>query len=84
MRAYLVEDEEKPVVGEIHVIDDRCKGCEICIKYCPVQALEFSKKFNKKGYHPPKAKEDGPDCILCQFCQLICPDFAIFVKEKEK
>lgn len=82
MRAYLVEDKKKPILGEVHIIDDRCKGCGICIQYCPVQTLEFSKKFNKKGYHPPQAKLDGPDCVACRFCQLVCPDFAIFIEEE--
>ncbi|MFX1254187.1 MAG: 4Fe-4S dicluster domain-containing protein [Promethearchaeota archaeon] len=84
MRAYLVEEVEEKQTWEIHVIDDRCKGCEICITYCPVQHLELSKKFNAKGYHPPQVRTDSVDCLGCGFCQLVCPDFAIFIKEKVK
>jgi 2-oxoglutarate ferredoxin oxidoreductase subunit delta len=39
--------------------------------------LEFSDKFNSKGYHPPHAV--NPDaCVGCDLCGMYCPDFAIF------
>jgi len=35
------------------------------------------------GYHPPEVK--NPDaCVGCKFCELICPDFVIFVEEINK
>jgi 2-oxoglutarate ferredoxin oxidoreductase subunit delta len=37
----------------------------------------MSDDFNSKGYHPPcVAKEDT--CVNCGFCEMICPDFAIY------
>lgn len=72
------KDKPKIVVGEIHIIAERCKGCSFCIEYCPRDVLEVSEEFNEKGYHPPKIVK--PDlCTYCGFCELICPDFAIFV-----
>jgi 2-oxoglutarate ferredoxin oxidoreductase subunit delta len=66
--------------GEIHIIADRCKGCGFCIEFCPNDVLEESEEFNIKGYHPPKP--EYPDkCIYCRLCELICPDFAIYVTE---
>lgn len=74
------KDKPKTVSGEIHIIADRCKGCNFCIEYCPRDVLEVSEEFNEKGYHPPKIVK--PDqCTFCGFCELICPDFAIFVTE---
>ena len=64
--------------GDIHIIDDRCKGCNFCIEFCPKEVLAESEKFNVKGYHPPEPKEPEK-CIGCRLCELICPDFAIFV-----
>jgi 2-oxoglutarate ferredoxin oxidoreductase subunit delta len=55
------------------------------VAFCPVDVLELSKGFNKKGYHPPVLKEDG--CTGCELCGLFCPDFAIFgmrIKEDKK
>ena len=62
------------------IIDaDRCKGCELCIHFCPQNILETSSGMNAKGYHYPiiaPGKEN--DCIHCEFCTLICSEFAIF------
>ncbi|MFP4477579.1 MAG: ferredoxin family protein [Desulfatibacillaceae bacterium] len=66
--------------GDVHIIEDRCKGCGYCIEYCPNRVLEFSKKFNQKGYHPPFANK--PDmCVNCHYCEIICPEFAIYSVE---
>ncbi len=70
----------------IEVKDDWCKGCNICIDRCPLDALEESDKLNKRGVRPPKLKEKN-ECNYCRLCELICPDFAITVipdKDKEK
>ena len=63
--------------GELHIIADRCKGCGFCVEYCPKDVLVMSKKFNRKGYHPPEAIKEG-ECVNCNLCEMICPDFAIF------
>jgi len=63
--------------GEVHIIADRCKGCGFCVEYCPKDVLVMSEEFNRKGYHPPKVVKDG-ECVNCNLCEMICPDFAIF------
>ena len=77
-------DTEKIKVpeGEVHIIKDRCKGCSFCIEFCPKEVLEISEEFNVKGVHPPKVK-DGIKCVLCGFCEAVCPDFVIFSVEKD-
>ncbi len=72
--------------GEVYLIEDRCKGCGLCIEFCPKHVLVVSDRFNKKGYHPPELVEEEPlnVCINCGFCERICPEFAIFVKEKKE
>jgi 2-oxoglutarate ferredoxin oxidoreductase subunit delta len=71
-------DKCKTPKGEIHIIADRCKGCNFCIEFCPTDVLIESERFNVKGYHPPEIKY--PDnCIGCKLCELICPDFSIYV-----
>ena len=70
----------------IEVKDDWCKGCNICIDRCPVNALEESDKLNRRGIRPPKLKEIN-ECNNCRYCELICPDLAISVipdKEEKK
>jgi len=63
--------------GVVHIIEDRCKGCGYCIEFCPRNVLAFSERFNKKGYHPPElVQPDG--CVNCHYCEIICPEFAIY------
>ncbi len=72
---------------QLKIITDRCKGCLFCIMYCPTEILESSPEINAKGYHPPRLKkgETMDDCAKCGFCELICPEFSIFlVKDKDK
>jgi ferredoxin len=69
-------------VGRVHVIAARCKQCDFCIHYCPTKVLEYSEEINAKGYHFPvvvKGKEMA--CVHCRFCDLICPELAIFTTE---
>jgi 2-oxoglutarate ferredoxin oxidoreductase subunit delta len=77
--------KKKKARGLVFIDPERCKGCGFCVAFCPVDVLELSKGFNKKGYHPPVLKEDG--CTGCELCGLFCPDFAIFgmrIKEDKK
>jgi len=66
----------------IKIEKDWCKGCEICVIRCPVQALEISTELNKRGVYPPKLKEEN-ECNFCRLCELLCPDFAITVTPDE-
>jgi len=67
----------------IEVKEDWCKGCNMCIERCPVDALEESGTLNKRGVYPPRLKENN-ECNYCRLCELICPDFAITVIPEEK
>ncbi len=59
------------------VIDvELCKGCAFCVEFCPTDALSLSAEFNRKGYHTPVVNDE--DCIYCEVCELICPEFSIF------
>jgi len=72
--------------GEVHIIAERCKGCSFCVEYCPKDILELSSEFNSKGYHPPIVL-DPENCVHCQLCEMLCPEFAIYVvlqDEKEQ
>ena len=68
--------------GHLYIQEDVCKGCGFCIEFCPKKVLEESDQFNAKGYYPPRVV-DAEACVNCTFCELICPDFAIWSEKDE-
>jgi len=75
-RVPLDADEIQVTKGTVVILEDRCKGCGYCIEFCPRRVLTFSSRFNIKGYHPPEVVCD--DCVNCHYCEIICPEFAIY------
>jgi len=68
--------------GQVYVIPERCKECRFCVQFCPQGMLAFSTEINAKGYHYPVITQGREkDCIHCGFCNLVCPEFAIFTEE---
>ncbi|MDR0466868.1 MAG: 4Fe-4S binding protein [Deltaproteobacteria bacterium] len=49
-----------------------CKGCGICVAFCPKNTLELDRAGKAL-----QAKPD--DCIRCGMCALYCPDLAVSV-----
>jgi 2-oxoglutarate ferredoxin oxidoreductase subunit delta len=74
------EAEIPRVRGEVRIQEERCKGCNYCVEFCPCRVFAASERFNTKGYHPPDivAREA---CLGCHLCELLCPEFAIGVRE---
>ena len=69
---------------KLTIMEDRCKGCGLCVDVCPKKVLELSKtSINKKGHHPVEAVREA-DCISCAFCVMMCPDCVISVEKEEK
>lgn len=67
-------NSEKPRCS-ITVQDSRCKGCAICITFCPKGVLLL------EGKRPVLAKPE--ECSGCALCECICPDFALHVSRRE-
>jgi 2-oxoglutarate ferredoxin oxidoreductase subunit delta len=68
--------------GIVYLILERCKGCNLCVELCPQQVLEVSPNTNAKGYHYPQLKDSvGLHCVNCEFCAMVCPEFAIYTVE---
>jgi 2-oxoglutarate ferredoxin oxidoreductase subunit delta len=65
---------------KIVILEDRCKGCKLCVSFCPSDTLEMSEKTNVKGYFLPMVV-DITTCKGCNLCSKYCPDFAIYCEE---
>jgi len=59
----------------VHVFPEWCKGCAICVQFCPTGVLEM-KDQKAVVAHPEK-------CVRCYLCARRCPDFAIGIEDKE-
>jgi 2-oxoglutarate ferredoxin oxidoreductase subunit delta len=67
--------------GEVRILRARCKQCALCVRYCPRDVLELSDEMNERGYHPPRAA-CPEQCVACRLCELLCPEFCIYVVER--
>ncbi|MBU1022649.1 4Fe-4S binding protein, partial [bacterium] len=36
--------------GTIVTDEDRCKGCSLCVEFCPVNVLRLADRINAMGY----------------------------------
>ena len=56
-----------------HIIRrDWCKGCGICVEFCPGTVLELDEMDRSVAVRLE-------DCICCKLCENRCPDLAIEV-----
>jgi len=65
-------------MGRIVINEERCKGCRLCVHFCPRGLISVSEQFNSKGYHPA-VFEGSEECTACTMCAIMCPDVAIEV-----
>ncbi|HOV91394.1 MAG TPA: 4Fe-4S binding protein [Syntrophorhabdaceae bacterium] len=70
-----IKKDKKP--PKIDIYKAWCKGCGICVAFCPSQVLAR----DEAGYPYVKSPEK---CINCGWCEIRCPDFAITVHKKDK
>jgi 2-oxoglutarate ferredoxin oxidoreductase subunit delta len=62
----------KKRLRELRINRDWCKGCGICIAFCPKNVLELDSEDKAVAVR-------SEDCICCGLCELRCPDLVIEV-----
>jgi 2-oxoglutarate ferredoxin oxidoreductase subunit delta len=71
--------KEKPAAkkgprGQVIVFANWCKGCGICVAFCPTGVLALDDDDHPVVVYPEK-------CTACHWCDTHCPDLAIIVKK---
>ncbi|MCJ7424222.1 ferredoxin family protein [Candidatus Bathyarchaeota archaeon] len=71
-------------MGKIRIDEEFCKGCMLCVNFCPQKLIQVSNHVSKKGYHPAEFSDPQSKCSGCTLCALVCPDAAITVYKERK
>lgn len=75
--------ETKKAKGRVVFDTDRCKGCGLCVAFCPTKTLAIDESaINAKGYSPAVAAYPEK-CIGCGTCAICCPDSIITVYRED-
>jgi len=64
--------------GYVEIDQEFCKGCQLCISFCPKGSIYVSENLNTAGYQPV-AFNGSSKCTGCAICALVCPEVAIEV-----
>ena len=59
--------------GHVTIFGTWCKGCGICIEFCPQGVFEANGEGKPVVAFPEK-------CTACHWCDTHCPDMAITVR----
>lgn len=75
--------KQAPANVPVWVDETRCKACDVCVSLCPAGVLGM-KKDEHKILGKIISVAYPQSCIGCRECELHCPDFAIFVADKDE
>ena len=66
----------------IKIDREKCKGCKLCVVFCPKSIIKISDKLNKKGIHFVEITTSA-ECTGCTNCAIVCPECAIEITQTD-
>ena len=76
-KEFVEKKSKKEKRPQVEINRDFCKGCGICVAFCPKEVLELDDHEKAVVKHLEK-------CNACTLCELRCPDMAIEVRSEEQ
>jgi 2-oxoglutarate ferredoxin oxidoreductase subunit delta len=71
-------------MAKIIINEEYCKGCTLCVNFCPQKVIRTAGSISKSGYHLAEFLDPEGKCTGCTLCALMCPDAAITVYREKK
>ena len=65
-------------MAQVKFLEERCKGCGLCMTVCPKHLITISERINRSGYTVAEVR-DMTDCTACALCAEMRPDVVISV-----
>ncbi len=69
-------------MAKIKINSKRCKGCQLCIIFCPKKNIALDKNLNESGIAPAVIIAED-NCTGCGICFLMCPDSCIDISSEK-
>ncbi|MCM8792397.1 MAG: 4Fe-4S binding protein [Candidatus Omnitrophica bacterium] len=66
-------------MAKIKIDKERCKGCLLCVNFCPHGLVKKGFQLNKRGINYVEFLDKDNACLGCMQCAIICPDACIEV-----
>jgi|SRR3990172_395813 len=63
--------------AKVSIDAQMCKGCDLCVFYCPQETLAMANTVNARGMRFAQVVQDN--CTGCQECARVCPDVCITI-----
>ena len=60
-----------------------CKGCQLCIAFCPRKNIKVDIVLNEGGIFPAAIISEE-DCTGCGICYLMCPEACIEIEASKE
>lgn len=69
-------------MNRITIESEECKGCRLCVQFCPKACIAIGPAINKMGYQYAEFK--SAKCTACGICYYMCPEPGAITVFEEK
>ncbi len=66
-------------MAKLKINKKRCKGCQLCIIFCPKKNIKLDTALNESGIYPAVVIAEE-NCTGCGMCYVMGPDVCIEIE----